>query len=457
MKRILVEGFDRDAVVLARTLAREGHRVTLAGQGDASQQALELRASRVVVRARASLDTEPGHHDEAFLDVWTPEVAPRVALLRESGCVVRCLGDHVLERSPVPTIGVTGTAGKTTTVAFLAYLLRTAGSTVHTGTTARAGNLWPTAELLPPPADGVVLMELTSSHLCFTTHSPTIAVITCFWPDHLELHGSLERYRAAKEAIVRHQGPSDIVVANEDDDDAAAIASLSPGRRFGFSATREVDAGAFVRGAEMMLRDASGERSFVLPPSLDAPRLQALLAAAATALAAGALPETLRAPEPPPYRAALVGRLGDTELIDDGMAATPAKTASALHEFPDASVVLVAGGELETAGLPVHASREERELLEEACAEARRVARFVVLFGPAAARLASSFDRRTTRRTTTLDEAIALASSHAEGAKVLVVSPMFPLPLGGSRADRTGAPGPGRSREYHLIDARYLL
>jgi len=429
MKRILVEGFDRDAVVLARTLAREGHRVTLAGQGDASQQALELRASRVVVRARASLDTEPGHHDEAFLDVWTPEVAPRVALLRESGCIVRCLGDHVLERTPVPTIGVTGTAGKTTTVAFLAYLLRTAGSTVHTGTTARAGNLWPTAELLPPPADGVVLMELTSSHLCFTTHSPTIAVITCFWPDHLELHGSLERYRAAKEAIVRYQGPSDVVVANEDDDDAAAIASLSPGRRFGFSATREVAAGAFVRGAEMMLRDASGERSFVLPPSLDATRLQALLAAAATALAAGALPETLRAPEAPPYRAARVGRLGDTELIDDGLAATPAKTASALHEFPDASVVLVAGGELETAGLPVHASREERELLEEACAEARRVARFVVLFGPAATRLASSFDRRATLRAATLDEAIALASSHAVGAKVLVVSPMFPLPL----------------------------
>ena len=153
----------------------------------------------------------------------------------------------------------------------------------------------------------------------------------------------------------------------------------------------------------MMLRDASGERSFALPPSLDAPRLQALLAAAATALAAGALPETLRAPEPPPYRAARVGRLGDTELIDDGMAATPAKTASALHEYPDASVVLVAGGELETAGLPVHASREEQALLEEACAEARRVARLVVLFGPAASRLAaaSTAARRVARRPST--------------------------------------------------------
>ena len=77
----------------------------------------------------------------------------------------------------------------------------------------------------------------------------------------------------------------------------------------------------------------------------------------------------------------------------------------------------------------MHASREERELLDEACAEARRVARLVVLFGPAATRLASSFDRRATLRATTLDEAIALASTHAEGAKVLVVSPMFPLSL----------------------------
>ncbi len=429
VKRVLVEGFERDAVVLARSLAREGHRVTLAGTGDASQQALELRASGVVVRARASLDSEPGHHDEAFLDVWTPEVAPRVSLLRESGCVVRCLGDLVLEWATVPTIGVTGTAGKTTTTAFLAYLLRSAGVAVHTSTTARAGNLWPTAELLPPPADGVILMELTSSHLCFATRSPTIAVVTCFWPDHLELHGSLERYRAAKEAIVRRQGADDVVVANVDDPDAAAIASLSPGRRFGFSATAEVEMGAFLHGRSMILRDQAGERSFRLPPRLDAPHLQALLAAAAASVAAGTLPERLGAPDGPPHRTAHVGRLGDTELIDDGMAATPAKTASTLHEYPDASVVLVAGGELESAGLAVHASREEQALLEAACAEARRVARLVVLFGPAAARIAGYFDRRSTLRAASLDEAITLASARSEGAKVLVVSPMFPLPL----------------------------
>ena len=429
MRTTLVEGFEPDSAALTRLLAREGRRVTLAGIGPASQQALALRTAGIEVRGNAMLDSTPGNHDEAFLDVWTPEIAPRVRLLRESGCVTRCLGDLVLERSTVPTIGVTGTAGKTTTAAFLMYFLRKAGVTVHASTTARAANLWPTAELLSQATDGVVLMELTSSHLCFTTRSPNIAVITCFWPDHLELHGSFKRYRAAKSAIVRRQSPEDAVVVNEDDAGAAAIADLSPGRRYGFSATDEVAVGAFAHGKEVVLRDAAGDRTFRLPRTLDGPRVQALLGAAAGALAAGALPKQLRPPDVPPHRAARVGRLGTTELIDDGMAATPSKTASTLDERPDGSVILVAGGELEHAGLEVHASPEEELLLERACAEARRAARLVVLFGPAATRLAPFFDKERTIRAASLDAAIRLASDRAAGADVLVVSPMFPLPL----------------------------
>ena len=118
-----------------------------------------------------------------------------------------------------------------------------------------------------------------------------------------------------------------------------------------------------------------------------------------------------------------------TELVDDGMATTPAKAVAALEGHADESVVLVAGGELEQAGLAVHSSPEEQALLERACAEAARVARIVVLFGPAAARLARYFDRSRTIRAGTLDEAIAVASTHADGADVLVVAPMFPLVL----------------------------
>ncbi len=57
-----------------------------------------------------------------------------------------------------------------------------------------------------------MLLELTSSHLAFCDTPPHVAVVTCFWPDHVELHGSVEAYLAAKQRIVRGQRPGDRVV-----------------------------------------------------------------------------------------------------------------------------------------------------------------------------------------------------------------------------------------------------
>ena len=425
----LGEGFDADAVSLARLLVAEGRAVTLAGSGPATGEALALRALEVDVREHADLDRDPGEPDEAFLDVWTPEVAPRVSRLRAARARVRCLGDLVLERAGVPTIGVTGTAGKTTTAFLLVQLLRAAGMEVHASTTARAGNLWPTAELLSAPTSGVAVLELTSSHLCFTTHSPSIATITCFWPDHLELHGSLARYRAAKETIARGQSAGDVVVANEDDAGAAAIAALSPGRRVGFSATAEVEEGAFLRGGTIVARGGGEERVLALPVGLDGPRRQALLAAVDAATAAGPIPTGLERLRLPELRVVVVGSRDGVELVDDGMAATPAKTAAALRERPDRSVVLVAGGELTSVGLPVHASPEEHRLLEDACAEVRRAAGLVVLFGPAAGRLASLLDPSRVVVAGDVERAVATAGAHLSGSQALLVSPMFPVSL----------------------------
>jgi UDP-N-acetylmuramoylalanine--D-glutamate ligase len=423
----LVEGFDADAVSLARLLAGEGRSVTLAGSGAATAEALALRGLDVDVRGHADLDREPGEHDEAFLDVWTPEVAPRVSRLRSAGTRVRCLGDLVLERARVPTIGVTGTAGKTTTAFLLVQLLRKAGIEVHAGTTARAGNVWPTAELLPAPTSGVVVLELTSSHLCFTAHSPSIAVVTCFWPDHLELHGSLERYRAAKEAIARGQSAPDVAIANEDDE--AAIGALSPGRRVGFSATAEVGEGAFQSGGSVVARGGGEEQALALPAGFDGPRRQALIAAVAAATVAGAIPTDLEGLRLPDLRAVVVGTRDEAELVDDGMAATPTKSSAALRERPDRSVVLVAGGELTSAGLPVHASPGEQRLLEEACAEARRAVRLVVLFGPAAGRLAPLLEPTPVVVARDVEHAVATAGDRLSGAHALLVSPMFPVSL----------------------------
>ncbi len=442
--KTLVEGFDPDAVALARLLATEGHEVRLAGPatGPDEDEAASLRRAGVHVEPHADLDTDPGPAEIAYLDVWTPEVSPRVQRLREQGTRLSCLGDLMLERWHGPSIGITGTAGKTTTTALVAGILRAAGTDVAVSRGARAGNLWPTADLLEGPAyhpqqhhDGttVLLLELTSSHLAFMRSSPTTAAVISFWPDHIELHGSLDRYRAAKETIVRHQRPGDAVVVNTDDA-SAGFADATPADRVEFSLRHPVDRGAFLDPARgIVIADPTGETALGLVHELAA-HPGNVVAAAAVAAAAGVGPtviqQGLREATPPPWRAQPAGTLAGTPVVDDGMAATPRKAAATLIGFPDRSIVLIAGGLTDAGGGPVHATPDEQTLLEHACDEIARAALAVVVFGEGGARLAELLRRRRIDPAVAVDlaEAIALAATRAPEAAAVVFSPIFPLP-----------------------------
>ena len=316
---------------------------------------------------------------------------------------------------------------------------------VDASTTGRLGNLWPTAELLDrrehDPARPL-LLELTSSHLAFMRESPRIAAVTCFWPDHLELHGSLDAYRAAKETIVRGQRPGDTLVVNADDPAARAFAELTPAALVEVSLERPVERGVFVRDGTVVVRWDEAETDMCRLECLPyaGARRGVVLLAIATAVAAGAPPAALRDGlgrlDLPAYRGSPVATTGRTAaaVIDDGMAATPSKTAASLAAHPDGSVVLIAGGIDDLGAGPVHAAPEEQELLERACNEIARSARLVVLFGPAADRLQPALAARgvATLRAEDLEEAVDTACSRLEqaclaGAATLVFSPMFPV------------------------------
>ena len=128
--RVLIEGFGPDAVALARFLSGEGHGVRLAGSGETLEQAVaaDLVDRGVTIEPSADLDADPGPADVAYLDPWTPETAPRVERLRAQGTRLSCLGDVLLERWPGRSIGITGTAGKTSTTALTAEILRAPAS-----------------------------------------------------------------------------------------------------------------------------------------------------------------------------------------------------------------------------------------------------------------------------------------------------------------------------------------
>lgn len=141
------------------------------------------------------------------------------------------------------TIGVTGTRGKSTTVALSTAILEAA----FPGQIIRGGNIAGTSCLsLFDEQDGkrYAVLELSSFQL-HNFHelrvSPGIAIITNLYPDHLNRYQSMSEYQRDKEAICAYQQQIDLTLYNRDNPGAQGIASHSPGRQLGYSAQDVLD------------------------------------------------------------------------------------------------------------------------------------------------------------------------------------------------------------------------
>ena len=406
---------------------------------DAQAIARLLRSSgaHAIVREPDDLDGCLPTHDGYYADPWTAEVAPRILASRRRGVVTSSIGNLLLQESRVPVIAVTGTAGKTETAALICELLRASGVPVIASTTARAGNLWPSHDVLAalpgarPPA--VVCVELTSTHLCYMAASPQVAVVTNLWPDHVELHGSLRRYRAAKRVVLQHQHADDWAVLNADDRGSASLRGSVAGRCAWASARRPVRRGVGVEAGRLVAR-LGGRRDDLgaAPRGLLAANIAC---ACAAALVAGADPACVSDRWPAgvllPFRRAPLAAVDGAQVVDDGMAATPAKAAAGLRELPPRSTVAIAGGHRRLGGALVHGSDPEREQLERFC-ELLATLRHVVCFGDAGAELARRLPKAT--RAADLAAACAVARGLAAPGITIALAPGFPLTLDERRA-----------------------
>ena len=119
-----------------------------------------------------------------------------------------------VEHCPVPIIGITGSSGKTTTTSLIGEMLKQKDKRTRIGGNI-GGSLLDELDLLH--ADVPVVLELSSfqlDRLGDLPWSPHIAVITNFAPNHIDIHGSLQAYRQAKQQIVMHQTKIDWTIVN---------------------------------------------------------------------------------------------------------------------------------------------------------------------------------------------------------------------------------------------------
>jgi len=398
--RVVIDRFSPDSISLARWLARLGAKARIVDAGPIPPQLMvacrQLEQSGVVLQPNTDPNTLAPDFDLVFADLFHLPTRPFILEARRRGQLVSMLADVVLQLSPVPAIGATGSAGKSTTSLLLHDILMTAGQRIYMGRDSVMENLWPNYEVLEqldemrPP--GWLLLELTSSHLEYMHASPHIAIVTVLWPDHVDWHGSVEAYLTAKETILEHQSSGDWAILNYDD--ALIRERFAPqcrGSVVYFSQTHEPARGVFVREGHIVA--CWDDELHTILPVADVPLgnryLVNVLAACAGALAAG-LPIPAIAQAIPkfrglPHRLEFVAEVDGVKVYADGMAITPSKAKAGMDSFPDGSLILIAGGAAASDysdGL--HSLPEERTQVVAACRSACRKARMIVLFGEAA-------------------------------------------------------------------------
>jgi UDP-N-acetylmuramoylalanine--D-glutamate ligase len=409
--RALVLGFGVSNQAVARHLLVRGTSVSLvddAPTDDVRAAAAALGLDLVEHPDLTTLADMVVRSDLVVPSPGVPAAHPVYRLAKGAGIPVRGEVELAFRWSICPLVAVTGTNGKTTVTTLVAEMLTASGVPA-----LAAGNIGlPLSDAVGNDDVKVVVAEVSSFQLAFAdSFRPMVAVWLNVAPDHLDWHGGMDAYVAAKARIWARQGPADVAVVNADDPIVMAQAASAPSRLLTFglgspSADYRVEDG-WLRGPGGRLVEATR-----LPRSMPHDVANAL-AASAAALAAGATADGVRAAlvahAPLPHRLTLVAYSGGVRWYDDSKATNPHAAAAAVSSFD--SVVLIAGGR--NKGLDLS------EL-----AQAAGPIRAVVAIGEAAPEVQAAFEGvRPVAHATTMDEAVAAAAALARTGDVVLLSP----------------------------------
>ena len=386
-QRVLVLGLGASGLAMARWCARAGAQVTVADTRSAPPQLALLQAELPSVRFIAGpLSAELVAGQDVTSVYRSPglapqEIAPVVDAARAIGLPVggeldlfaKALAALAQQHGYAPKVlAITGTNGKTTVTALTGQLLVHAGWSV-----AVAGNIGPSlldtlahhldAENLPQ----AWVLELSSFQLDgVQDFAPSAAVVLNITQDHLDWHGSMAAYAAAKARIFGAQG---CMVLNRQDEAVMAMlpapvklkgGKLQPRWHTTFGSNLPQQPGDFgleeVNGMRWLVRahdEAGPDGSLFLQRLLPADVLRIRgLHNACNALAALALAQAAGCPLAPllfglreyrgePHRVQSLGLVDGIEYFDDSKGTNVGATVAALHGLgPQQRIVLILGG-----------------------------------------------------------------------------------------------------------------
>lgn len=362
-----------------------------------------------------------GHATEAFLNTHWPEVFLGISDQNDGEDYLEKQHDYdiVIKTPVIPAekvtrqsttatqiffsqipreqiIGVTGSKGKSTTATLVYSLLKAAGKPAHL-----VGNIGvPALQYLLDTEygeDDIFVCEFSSYQLEDLDVSPHIAVVTSLFPEHLDHHGSLESYYAAKKRLIDFQEKGDVYIHAEgfpllDAWEAETPAEVIDIEKLPFLITAKSLRGDHMK-ANVSLAYTVG-KMFGVGDSIAEEVVNSFIGL--------------------PHRLQHVGTFKEIEFYDDSISTTPESTIAGLRALPNIHTVILGG---EDRGLDF--SELEKELRKSDV-------KVIVLFPDTGERMLSSEDGFKVLHTADMEEAVQFIYANTPAGKSVLLSPASP-------------------------------
>lgn len=410
---VVMVGMARSGLAAVEFLASRGARVTatdsspLEKLGDSGATLERLKVP--FVQQRSDLFHHP---DLVVVSPGVPASAPDLELARSRNIPVIGEVELAVRFLRGPVAAITGSNGKTTTTALLGHLLDTAGIPAQVG-----GNIGipPTAMVATSREDRWNVLELSSFQLATTStlHARSAAILNIS-ENHLDWHGSMDAYRAAKGKVLSHQTPGDLAVLKLEDPASLAYADSTPARVAWFSLSRATPGGAWMADNELVLNDRSLMKASDVPlPGRH--NLENVLAAALLAQEAGAsleaIAEGVRSFKAVEHRLEFVRLRHGVLYYNDSKATTPAATLKSIEALAGPLWIILGGKDkgLDFAALRSPLTGRTRAIL---------------LVGQDAPKIAAQLSGvAPMEHVGTIDAAVRFAAGRAEAGDVVLLAP----------------------------------
>ena len=364
-KTVAVFGLGRTGLTAARALIAGGAKVALWDEKTASREAAAAEGFPVVDletadwRQFAALMLSPGVPLTHPKPHWTVQKAKAagVEVLGDIELFARTVAAAPVHKRP-KIIAITGTNGKSTTTALIGHLCASAGRDTRIGGNIGQGVLG----LEDMHGGAVYVLELSSYQLDLTSSlHPDAVVLLNISPDHLDRHGGMDGYIAAKRRIFLNQGKGDTAIIGVDDPCCQQICTeiTAANRRTIWPISAGKAMGRGVYALQGVLYDATGERVVEVADLLRARSLpgrhnwQNAAAAYAAARAIGipmqdAVDGLMTFPGLA-HRMETVGKIGKVRFVNDSKATNADAARQAMSSYP--KFYWIAGGVAKAGGI----------------------------------------------------------------------------------------------------------